>query len=482
MTTNRTRIIWSGLAAVACFFFVMEGVAQDSPSTSPKFESVIVKTERVDGYRGIWYSNQRADDQYRYKYSGGLGTYCAKHRYHAQYAPEVNKTFFVYGGTKGVNEPNALLIMVSYYDHTAKKVPKPALIMEKGTSDAHHNPVLTLDSDGYLWVFASAHGGKDGFIWKSVKPYSIDSFELVMKKEFTYPQPLFEEGFGFLFLFTKYTGGRECYFNVSRDGREWGEDIKIAGFAGHYQISARCGCGGSRRGTAFNWHPPKVGLNARTNLYYMETPDFGKTWTTVDGKELEIPLDSPQNDALVYDFQKDGDLVYLKDITYDLKGNPVILVVLSKGFESGPKNGPRTWLIVHWTGKEWERKVVTQSDHNYDMGSLYIEDDGTWRIIAPTEPGPQAYCTGGEIALWTSEDAGKTWKKVRQMTKDSPRNHTYVRKPIDAHPDFYGFWADGNALEPSESRLYFCNQSGDVWILPDHMTQELESPIPYPAP
>ena len=38
-----------------------------------------------DGYRGIWYMNQPSNDEYVYKYSGGLGTYCAKHKPFAIY-------------------------------------------------------------------------------------------------------------------------------------------------------------------------------------------------------------------------------------------------------------------------------------------------------------------------------------------------------------------------------------------------------------
>ncbi len=74
-----------------------------------------------DGYRGIWYSNQAQGDEYVYKYSGGLGTYCAKHRPFAVYAPEVKKMFFCYGGSpKG---KNTLVHMVSYYDHKTGMVP-----------------------------------------------------------------------------------------------------------------------------------------------------------------------------------------------------------------------------------------------------------------------------------------------------------------------------------------------------------------------
>jgi hypothetical protein len=47
-----------------------------------------------------------------------------------------------------------------------------------------------------------------------------------------------------------------------------------------------------------------------------------------------------------------------------------------------------------------ELKHITRAWHNYDMGSLYIEPDQTWRLIAPIPPGPQRHGTGGEMAMW----------------------------------------------------------------------------------
>ena len=429
--------------------------------------------EKAPGYRGIWYSNQPSGDEYAFKYSGGLGTYCADHTPLAVYAPQVNKTFFVYGGTKGLSAEQPLLEMIGCYDHATKTLSRPTIIMEKGTSDAHHNPTLTIDRDGFLWVFISSHGGKDGFIYKSLAPYSIEGFEQIAQREFTYPQPWYFEGHGFVFLFTKYTGGRESYVSTSPDGINWSEDTKIAGFGGHYQASWKWK---NKLGTTFNWHPPVGGLNARTNLYYMETRDFGKTWVNAAGKPLVTPLNSVQNDAMVHDYQKDGLLVYINDVNYDSRGRPVIFYNLGKGYESGPKFGPRTMMTARWTGKDWVFRKVTETDHNYDMGSLYVEDDGCWRVIAPTF-GPQTWSTGGEVGMWKTGDQGKTWRKVRNLTPNSEMNHHYVRRALDAHPDFYAFWADGHAFKLSESSLYFSNRSGTaVRVLPEKMTQENEKP------
>jgi hypothetical protein len=153
-----------------------------------------------------------------------------------------------------------------------------------------------------------------------------------------------------------------------------------------------------------------------------------------------------------------------------------VLVIISKGYESGPKNDPRTWTTCRWTGKTWEILPAATSDSNYDMGSLYLEEDGTWRIIAPTETGPQPYNPGGEVAMWTSRDRGKTWNKVKQLTRNSERNHTYVRRPVNAHPGFYAIWADGHGRKPSASWLYFCDKEGTVRRLPREMKEEFEEP------
>ncbi len=73
------------------------------------------------------------------------------------------------------------------------------------------------------------------------------------------------------------------------------------------------------------------------------------------------------------------------------------------------------------------------------------------------------------MVMWTSADQGASWRRVRQLTANSTRNHTYARRPVNAHPDFYAFWADGNARAPSESWLYYCTQQGDVYRLPRSM-------------
>jgi hypothetical protein len=454
------------------FFLLFSFISLSVYSQNPPGNGAFPKD---DGYRGIWYAVGSSGDEYKYKYSGGLATYPQQHLPLAVYSKEANKTFFCYGGRS--KEKNEILITVSYFDHATGMVPRPTILLNKKTDDAHDNPTINLDDNGYVWVFSNSHGGgRPAYIHKSKKPFSIDDFELVLTDRFSYSQPQHLPGKGFLFLHTRYNAGKRFLYSMtSNGGSKWSEPKPLAQVEkGHYQVSAS---NGSRVGTAFNVHPEKGGLDYRTNLYYMETHNMGQSWETVDGKSLSTPLITSSSLALVHNYKAENLLVYLKDLQFDEQEYPVIMYLTSKGFESGPKNDPRTWQTARWNGTKWDINPITESDNNYDFGSLYIEKDGKWKLIAPTERGPQAYNTGGEIAIWTSEDKGRTWKKVKQLTLGSKYNHTYVRRPVNAHPDFYALWADGHGREESPSSLYFTDWNGDhVWRLPTLMEGDYAKP------
>lgn len=452
-----------------------------------------------DGFRGIWYHIGKLDNEYVHKYSGGLGTYPANHSPFAVYSPKANKTFFCFGGASKDATPS-LLHEISYFDHTTGLVARPTIVLNKATDDAHDNPVLNIDAQGYVWVFSTSHGvERPSYIHRSRKPYDISAFDKIeptyLKNgkqmpfdNFSYLQSFYQKGKGFFHLMTHYERGMLKYgtnkprrtigYITSKDGIQW-SDIKDIGTIeeGHYQTG---GHRNHRIGTAFNMHPDTekgAGLDYRTNLYYVQTDDFGQSWQNAQGEKLTLPLSTPQNGGLVKEYRSAGLNVYINDLTYDAKGRPIILFVTSKGPDPGPGQDPHTWQVAFFNGKQWEIHPVTTSDHNYDMGSLYVEDATTWKIIGPTEPGPQPYGTGGEVAVLISKNQGKTWQKQTNLTPNSAFNHSYVRRPLNAHPDFYAFWADGHARQPSESSLYFSTKKGEVFRLPRQMKNAFERPI-----
>lgn len=434
------------------------------------------KTVPPSGYHGIWFTLGQKTP-HGDKYSGGLGTYTANHNPMAVYSPKADKTFFTYGGT--VPGKRQLLVMASCYDHKTGLVPRPVLVHDKTpVDDPHDNGSIALDGEGHVWVFVSGRGRKrPGFKYRSKEPFSVAAFEQVTEEEMTYPQPWWIQGRGWFHLFTKYTKGRELYWETSADGRAWSNDAKLAGTGGQYQVS------GMREGTVatfFNHHPGG-NVDQRTNLYFAQTADFGKSWTKVDGTPLPIPLTDVDNPARVIDYAAEGTLMYTCDLNFDEAGRPLLLYVTSRGYAPGPENEPRDFRLTRWDGEAWQTTVISRTDHNYDMGSIWVTPND-WRVIAPALPGPQPWGSGGEMALWISADRGATWKMERQITKDSPRNHNYARRPLHARDPFFAFWADGNPDEFSESRLYFCDSTGEhVWQLPLEVPGETALPVPVSA-
>jgi len=451
--------------------------------------------QQADGYRGIWYNIAGAgqagpiNSEYRYKYSGGLGTYPANHYPFSVYVKKLDKTFFCYGGTN--ESGKTLLHMVSYFDHKTGEVPRPTIVLDKATNDAHDNPVMQVDKEGYIWIFSTSHGtGRPSFIHKSKKPYDISAFERVAATKlvdgkkvpmdnFSYLQMYYSAKDGFTGLFTYYenVGGRVIKWMTSKDGINWSEWKTLSHLGvGQYQTS---GNKGETIGTSFNYHPDRKvrgGLDFRTNLYYLETTDFGKSWHTANGQPIELPLTKVNNKALVHDYDSEKHNVYIADLNFDQKGRPVILFITSSGPLPGPEDGPRMWHTAWWNGQSWEIEDFTEAGNNYDVGSIYITGKNNWVVIAPTSMGPQPYNTGGEMEMWESKNHGTSWEKVKVLTGDSKYNQTYARRPVNVNTDFYAFWADGNGREPSESRLYFCDSKGNVYQLPQKMDNDFEKP------
>ncbi len=468
------------------------------PHPDSRFAEAVLLNRPLEGFRGIWYANQPSNDEYVYKYSGGLATYTANHNPLAIFAPEVNRTFFCYGG---VNDQGDLIHSISYFDHNSRKVSRPVGVLDKRTTDAHDNPVMSIDGDGYIWIFSTSHGvSRPSYIHKSINPYDISNFQKIIPTKtvngqkvpldnFSYLQVYHDRENGFIGLFTYYDkkqlkfgekSARVTAWMTSKNGQEWSEWNDLASIEeGHYQTSH---FGNGKVGSSFNYHPnvqTGSGLNYRTNLYYVETDDFGKTWRNVNGTELHPPLTDINNDALVAEYASKNLNVYINDLIFDGDGNPVILYVVSKGYEAGPEKGPREWFVAFRESNQWIVSKVTSSDNNYDMGSIYIDSEKVWRILGPTEPGPQLYNTGGEVALWESRDKGHTWNLKKQLTSESLHNHSYVRRPLNVHPDFYALWADGHGRQPSTSRLYFSDSKGNVYQLPSKMKKDLVKLRPY---
>src|SRR5690606_1379003 len=174
--------------------------------------------------------------------------------------------------------------------------------------------------DGYIYMFSMTHGEtRRSFIRKSASPYNIASEPAGLLSIFSvndqaafgtlpgdtgndvrvsYSSAWFVENAQADERFrmrhtrdqnengTGKGGDRDLFSTTSADGDNWTARKGIAQIErGQYQTSWIKPDKASV-GTIFNVHPSGVTgtpLNARTDLYYMETHDQGGTWQTIDG-------------------------------------------------------------------------------------------------------------------------------------------------------------------------------------------------------
>ena len=70
-----------------------------------------------------------------------------------------------------------LLHKVSYYDHRTGLVPRPTILLDKRTADAHDNPVISVDDEGHIWIFSTSHGtSRPSYVHRSARPYDVNEF------------------------------------------------------------------------------------------------------------------------------------------------------------------------------------------------------------------------------------------------------------------------------------------------------------------
>ncbi|MFW5867030.1 MAG: BNR-4 repeat-containing protein [Armatimonadota bacterium] len=423
--------------------------------------------------RGVWYHCGAANllPGQGAVYSGPMATYCAWHRPMAIYRPDVNRSYFVYGSAG--NRPT-----ISYFDHDTGDWAWPVVIGENPDGDAHRNPTLLLDDEGYLYMFWGAHG-HESFVHRSVRPHDISEWEERASLEevgASYPQPwMLREGE--LFVSYRKAPGWRCRF--STDGaKTWSDPVDIAAFGvdpesrGATELaiygSTVAEEGPYPRKVHFAWSrlgggtPEEIEQKhlwgRRYNLYYTYSDDGGRTWRRSDDTAYDLPIDEEHAEK-IYDSGTRG--VWIKDIQIDPAGNPMILFL-----EGEVETFHAWWKIARMTPNGWQIVDVTESDHMYDAGALMIFDDADIRIWGPSKDN-QPHEDGGEIEEWRSPDGGGTWAVTRQLTRDSRYSHNHV-KPVMGHRrgpgDVRAIWSYGDSRKPPETedvRLFFIGDGMD---------------------
>ncbi len=397
----------------------------------------------------------------------------------AVYVPDVQKTFFVYvGAALQDNAPDAKprpAILAAFYDHQSGTVARPVIVCQNPQTDGCPEAALTLDEQGYLHVFVSNGPKGRSHIYRSHAPHAIDGFEDIFQASFINPQPWHLPKHGFLLVHLQPREGKNLLcFSTSPDGRAWSEPKVLADLApGYRMVSGRYN---EKVGVAFAYDEQP---GEPTDLFYLETRNFGSTWQTTSGAAVDLPLGKPDGPALIRDYRSTRRIVYPKDLNFDRMGNPTVVYMAAPGPRSRVRQKRRVWYTARWF-RDWEITGLITSDHNLDAGCLHITQEYQFRLIAPTHPGPQPDTAGGDILMWISDDQGRSWGRYL-LTADKQFNHQDARRPLDTSDDLYAFWVSGDMEKGGHGRIFFCNKRGAVFGLPEIMDGPTTRPVEVPV-
>jgi hypothetical protein len=389
-------------------------------------------------YEGNWFQDLVTN------YHGPMTTYTDRHRPMAIYIPSERKTFFVFGSADQYAE-------IGYFDHISKKFSEPVEVGFIG-KDAHKNPSIFIDEQGYIYVFYGSHGSTM-YTKRSVYPYNIYSWENRATIEgHTYPQS-WQLKSGEIIHF--YRGGdSKGFYRISTDGAvTWGDPVRWVDFGGTTWTYAMTIAenGAYPRTVHAVWTIREGGGLPRRNVYYARSEDGGLTWVKSDGTPYTLPITEANAEKIL---DSGADQVQSSDVQVDSQGN--VYALYTQGYESGC-----TWKILRLTRatKHWDTFDVGAScDHQFDVGALVIRNDSDFRLYLPSIP-VQPGEDGGDIEEWQSLNKGSTWTKTKNITSGSTYSHNFIRAVYNSDPDFRAFWgyADSspNAADKTTTLYYY---------------------------
>ncbi len=413
-------------------------------------------------FKGVWYGCGTANTLpgHTYVYSGGKATYSAWHRPMAVYARQVDKTFFVFGTPD--NSP-----AISSYDHKTGAFAEPVVLGRNIDGNAHRNPTLLIDEQGFIYVFRGYSGMPTSAI-RSAGPYDIRQWtprtNVESDNASSYPQP-WQLRSGEIFVSYRRRPGWS--YRISSDGAShWQPTVNLirnddgqiyaitVAETGAYPRKLHIAWSRLGGGTAAEIHTKHLWAR-RYNVYYARSDDGGRTWCRSDGSPYNLPITEATAEKL-YDCGPHG--VWLEDIQLDSKGRPYVLFI-----DADVATYHSRWKLAKQAQGRWVIADITTSDHMYDGGALLMLADNDLRIYAPTTPTQPAY-DGGEIEEWASADEGLTWKNTRRLTDGSEYSHNHVKTVLhheQGNGAFRVFWSYGDATYPPTCRDVFLYYFGD---------------------
>ncbi len=378
------------------------------------------------------------------------------------------KTYFVYNGI-GSDRLDPMIASFNHRDgavSSAKVGDAPGIMVNQ--TDDHGNPVMLVDSSGYIHVIFGGHGNHRGSqkYFRSTKPEDFTSFDAVnsIPDNNTYPNLLELPDSTLMFFYrgpdnhpdswylqTSATGGATWtsplevisggkkrtdgkYYEKTYSDGWYGPDVMYEGKEGatHFVIAFHAHASD---------HKAEYHQLRRTSIFHFLRTASG-AWQTMGGQSLSLPITREVMEANCTAFEAkdkvgpDVDSTYPQNLTVDESGNPYLL------FKARDDDDPKftgDLKMVYWTGSGWSSAKSV-----------------------PTRAGGYLEVKGGNIDIYSdkhyrSSDHGSSWSNLKTIFT-SGRSPYAVHK---SHPDVRGIYI--NTSDPIDNqRVYLWGDSGFV--------------------
>lgn len=334
---------------------------------------------------------------------------------------------------------------VCTYNHSTEEWSEPVRVGSNASLaaslDTHGGPSLIQDDDGFYHVFWGAHNTRllhATSVTSHTATAWVEAPVLVEGQSVpcTYPRPEIEAD-GSLRVWIRRGGPYETDPSlppkrgdmlsiVTTDGATWayGETAIEASDTAVWYGNVHTGDSGRRHMVAIKAPRENRTRSAdafvRENIYYMYTddadPSDGFEWRESGGATVTVPatLESLEGSCSVITSETVNQVV-IKELQ---GGSPGVLYLQE---ETATPEPYYEWRFIRLDGSSWTSPtVIVRTDNFFDAGDFAVAGDGSIHayLVTGGEPDSQARvdgtfplwaARGGDIAHYSSDDAGDTW-------------------------------------------------------------------------
>jgi hypothetical protein len=400
------------------------------------------------------------------------------HAPQAFYDARTNRTYFVYrsGWPCDAERAGRCGIYIGWFDHNEGRVRRARQIYAQTIKKVDAGPALVPDGQGYVWVFVGSDRRNEAVVLKSAAPHDLTRFEEQARLSFADAQPWYKKGEGFVLLCSINKDGRWLpAVTAAQDGVTWSEPRILADLGPRHRFVS--GRHKDKLGLVFN-----ASLNERhpdlyTDLYYVESRDWGRSWHGADGQKIELPIRDADHFSLMRDYRSMKRITSIKDLNFDRMGNPTVLYMSTFAPGIKARRLRKTWYTARWF-RQWYMTGLIMSDHIEDSGCLLIDERMNWTLPATTDPGLRPNVPGGDVVMWLSRDQGRSWYR---KTLTEGRHCWSLVRPRRSNAELAFLWLGAELDDFNGASVYYSDESGQVRALPRAIPGDDAPPTSQPG-